>query len=199
MAGWMCWSTTPGSRAARRLKKPRCSDWQRQIDILLTGYFLVAREAFKVMKAQGIGGTMVFVGSKNSLAAGKGASAYSAAKAGEVHLARCLAEEGGALGIRVNSVLPDAVIQGSSIWDSQWKEARAAQYGIAVDDLNDFYRKRNTLKVEILPEDLAEAIAFLAESAQRQDDRRDADGRRGCASGVCAVKRVLSTGPMLED
>ncbi len=137
-------------------------DWQRQIDILLTGYFLVAREAFKVMKAQGIGGTMVFVGSKNSLAAGKGASAYSTAKAGEVHLARCLAEEGGAYGIRVNSVLPDAVIQGSSIWDSQWKEARAAQYGIGVDDLNDFYRKRNTLKVEILPEDLAEAIAFLA-------------------------------------
>lgn len=137
-------------------------DWQRQIDILLTGYFLVAREAFKVMKAQGIGGTMVFVGSKNSLAAGKGASAYSAAKAAEVHLARCLAEEGGPFGIRVNSVLPDAVIQGSSIWDSQWKEARAAQYGIGVDELNDFYRKRNTLKVEILPEDLAEAIAFLA-------------------------------------
>ncbi len=137
-------------------------DWQRQIDILLTGYFLVAREAFKVMKAQGIGGTMVFVGSKNSLAAGKGASAYSTAKAGEIHLARCLAEEGGPLGIRVNSVLPDAVIQGSSIWDGQWKEARAQQYGIKVEDLNDFYRKRNTLKVEILPEDLAEAIAFLA-------------------------------------
>ncbi len=137
-------------------------DWQRQIDILLTGYFLMAREAFKVMKAQGIGGAMVFVGSKNSLAAGKGASAYSTAKAGEVHLARCLAEEGGAYGIRVNSVLPDAVIQGSSIWSSEWKEARAHQYGVAVEDLNDFYRKRNTLKVEILPEDLAEAIAFLA-------------------------------------
>lgn len=137
-------------------------DWQRQVDILLTGYFLVAREAFKVMKAQGIGGTLVFVGSKNSVAAGKGAAAYSATKAGEVHLARCLAEEGGAFGIRVNSVLPDAVIQGSSIWDGAWKEARATQYGIGVDDLNDFYRKRNTLKVEILPEDLAEAIAFLA-------------------------------------
>ncbi|MEP7294495.1 MAG: SDR family oxidoreductase, partial [Chloroflexota bacterium] len=88
--------------------------------------------------------------------------AYSAAKAGEIHLARCLAEEGGAYGIRVNSVLPDAVIRGSSIWDSEWKEARATQYGVGVEDLNDFYRKRNTLKVEILPEDLAEAIAFMA-------------------------------------
>ncbi|MDZ4770272.1 MAG: bifunctional aldolase/short-chain dehydrogenase [Chloroflexota bacterium] len=137
-------------------------DWQRQIDILLTGYFLVAREAFKVMQTQGIGGSLVFVGSKNSLAAGKGAGAYSAAKAGEIHLARCLAEEGGVHGIRVNSVLPDAVIQGSGIWDSAWKEARAQQYGVGVDDLNDFYRKRNTLKVEILPADIAEAIAFLA-------------------------------------
>jgi rhamnulose-1-phosphate aldolase/alcohol dehydrogenase len=135
--------------------------WKRNIDILLTGYFLMAREAFKVMKAQGIGGTMVFVGSKNSIAAGKGVTAYSAAKAGEIHLARCLAEEGGEFGIRVNSVLPDAVLRGSSIWNSEWKEDRAKNYGISVEELNEFYRKRNTLKVEILPEDLAEAIAFL--------------------------------------
>ncbi len=136
--------------------------WQKNINILATGYFLMAREAFKVMKAQGIGGSMVFVGSKNSIAPGKGATAYSAAKAAEVHLARSLAEEGGAYGIRVNSVLPDAVIRGSSIWDGQWKEARARQYGVKVEDLNDFYKQRNTLKVEILPEDIAEAIAFLA-------------------------------------
>lgn len=138
------------------------ADYDRQMDILVKGYYLFAREAFKLMKAQGIGGTMVFVGSKNSVFAGKGASIYSMAKAAEVHLARCLAEEGGEFGIRVNSVLPDAVIRGSSIWTGEWKEARAQQYGIGVEDLNDFYRKRNTLKAEILPEDLAEAIAFLA-------------------------------------
>jgi rhamnulose-1-phosphate aldolase/alcohol dehydrogenase len=136
--------------------------FERQMDILVKGYFLFAREAFKVLKAQRVGGAMVFVGSKNSVAAGKGAAAYSAAKAAEAHMARCLAEEGGEYGIRVNSVLPDAVIRGSSIWSSEWKEARAQQYGVSVEDLNDFYRKRNTLKVEILPEDLAEAIAFLA-------------------------------------
>ncbi|MDZ4765813.1 MAG: bifunctional aldolase/short-chain dehydrogenase [Chloroflexota bacterium] len=137
-------------------------DWQRQIDILLTGYFLVAREGFRVLKAQGIGGSLIFVGSKNSIFAGKGAAAYSAAKAGEIHMARCLAEEGGAHGIRVNSVLPDAVIRGSSIWDGEWKEARAKQYGVSADDLGEVYRQRNTLKVEIFPEDIAEAIAFLA-------------------------------------
>jgi rhamnulose-1-phosphate aldolase/alcohol dehydrogenase len=136
--------------------------WQKNIDILATGYFLMAREAFKLMKAQAIGGAMVFVGSKNSLAPGKGATAYAAAKAAEVHLARSIAEEGGAYGIRVNSVLPDAVIQGSSIWNSEWKQARAAQYGIEEENLVDFYRQRNTLKVEILPDDIAEAIAFLA-------------------------------------
>jgi rhamnulose-1-phosphate aldolase/alcohol dehydrogenase len=137
-------------------------DWQRQVDILLTGYFLVAREAFRVLKAQGIGGSLIFVGSKNSIFAGKGAAAYSAVKAGEIHMARCLAEEGGAHGIRVNSVLPDAVIRGSGIWDGQWGEARAKQYGVNVEQLGDVYKQRNTLKVEIFPEDIAESIAFLA-------------------------------------
>jgi rhamnulose-1-phosphate aldolase/alcohol dehydrogenase len=136
--------------------------WNRNMDILATGYFLMARESFKVLKTQGMGGVMVFVASKNSISPGKGATAYSAAKAAEAHLARSLAEEGGPYGIRVNTVLPDAVIQGSSIWDSEWKEARAKQYGVKVEELNDYYRQRNTLKVEILPDDIAEAIAFLA-------------------------------------
>ncbi|MCY3720384.1 MAG: bifunctional aldolase/short-chain dehydrogenase [Anaerolineaceae bacterium] len=136
--------------------------FQRNVDILVTGYFLMARESFRIMKSQGVGGCMVFVGSKNSVAAGKGAAAYSAAKAAEVHMARCLAEEGGAHGIRVNSVLPDAVIRGSSIWDGEWKQARAEQYGVTVEELNAFYANRNVLGAEILPEDIAEAIAFLA-------------------------------------
>src|SRR5690625_8046520 len=100
------------------------------MNVLVTGYFLVAREAFKLMKDQGIGGNMVFVGSKNSIYAGKNASAYSTAKAAEIHLARCIAAEGGAYGIRVNSVLPDAVLQGSAIWDSNWRKERANAYGI---------------------------------------------------------------------
>jgi rhamnulose-1-phosphate aldolase/alcohol dehydrogenase len=140
------------------------ADWQKNIDILATGYFLVARESFRLMKQQGTGGALVFVGSKNSISSGKGASAYSAAKAAEVHLARCLAEEGGEFGIRVNSVLPDGVIRGSNIWNSEWKEARAKNYGIGVDDLQDFYAKRNVLKVPVFPEDIAEAICFLAGS-----------------------------------
>jgi len=151
-----------GIAGGNPIEETSLKEWQRNIDILATGYFLVAREGFKVLKAQGCGGALIFVGSKNSIAAGKGASAYSAAKAAELHLARCLAEEGGAYGIRVNSVLPDGVIQGSSIWDSQWREARAKNYGIKPDDLEEFYRQRNTLKVNITPADLAESILFLA-------------------------------------
>lgn len=151
-----------GSAGGAPVEETTLEMWQHNLDVLATGYFLAARAAFRVMKTQGTGGAMVFVASKNSIAPGKGAAAYSAAKAAELHLARCLAEEGGAYGIRVNSVLPDAVIRGSGIWDSAWKEARARQYGIAVEDLYEFYRQRNTLKVEILPEDVAEAVVFLA-------------------------------------
>jgi len=151
-----------GIAGGKPIEETTLADWQRNIDILATGYFLVAREGFRVLKAQGRGGSLVFVGSKNSIGAGKGASAYSAAKAAEIHLARCLAEEGGEAGIRVNSVLPDGVIQGSSIWDSEWREARAKNYGIKPDELEAFYRKRTTLKVNVTPDDIAEAILFLA-------------------------------------
>ncbi|SMB84089.1 bifunctional aldolase/short-chain dehydrogenase [Deinococcus hopiensis] len=139
--------------------------WNKNQNILSTGYFLVAREAFKVLKVQGTGGNLVFIGSKNSLAAGKNAAAYSTAKAAEIHLARCLAEEGGAHGIRVNSVLPDSVLSGSAIWDGKWRAERAATYGIREDQLEDFYKQRNTLKVNILPEDIAEATYFFTTPA----------------------------------
>ncbi|HZC19514.1 MAG TPA: bifunctional aldolase/short-chain dehydrogenase [Rubrobacteraceae bacterium] len=136
--------------------------WDRDYSVLAKGYFLVAREAFKVLKEQNIGGSLIFVASKNALAAGKNASAYSTAKAAELHLARCLAEEGGAYGIRVNTVNPDAVLQGSKIWDSSWREERAQAYGIDSDELEEHYRQRTTLKVNIFPEDVAEAVLFFA-------------------------------------
>ncbi|MBS4176813.1 bifunctional aldolase/short-chain dehydrogenase [Lederbergia citrea] len=139
-------------------------EWNLNMNVLGTGYFLVAREAFSLMKKQGIGGNMVFVGSKNSLYAGKNVTAYSSAKALETHLARCIAAEGGEFGIRVNSVLPDAVLQGSAIWGSKWREERAEAYGIEPDQLEDHYRKRTSLLVNIYPKDIAESIAFFASS-----------------------------------
>lgn len=136
--------------------------WNQNLNVLATGYFLVARAAFRLFAEQGRGGNLVFIASKNALVAGKNASAYSTAKAAELHLARCLAEEGGALGIRVNTVNPDAVLAGSRIWSSSWRAERAATYGIAPEQLEEHYRKRTTLGVNILPEDIAEAVAFFA-------------------------------------
>jgi NAD(P)-dependent dehydrogenase (short-subunit alcohol dehydrogenase family) len=135
-------------------------------DILVTGYFLVAREAFRILRQQDIGGSIVFIASKNAVVAGKNAAAYSSAKAAELHLARCLAEEGGGAGIRVNTVNPDAVLQGSRIWDSSWREERAASYGIEPDELEEHYRRRTTLRVNILPADIASAVLHFASPAR---------------------------------
>ncbi len=139
-------------------------EWNLNMDVLNTGYFLVARDAYKIMKKQGIGGSFVFITSKNAVYAGKNAAAYSAAKAAEAHLARCIAAEGGEVGIRVNSVMPDAVLQGSAIWNSGWRNARAAAYGIKPEQLEEYYRKRTILLVNVYPDDIAEAVSFLSSS-----------------------------------
>jgi NAD(P)-dependent dehydrogenase (short-subunit alcohol dehydrogenase family) len=153
-----------GLATSRPFDETTLQEWELNLSVLGTGYFLVAREAFKQMKAQGIGGNMVFVGSKNSVYAGKNAAAYSSAKALEVHLARCIAAEGGEYGIRVNSILPDAILQGSAIWNSSWRSERAAAYGIEPDQLEEYYRKRTTLLVNVYPKDIAEGILFFASS-----------------------------------
>ena len=70
------------------------AEWELNFAVLARGYFLAAREAFRVLLEQGRGGSIVFVGSKNALVGGANASAYSSAKAASLHLARCLAEEG---------------------------------------------------------------------------------------------------------
>ncbi|MGY3549181.1 MULTISPECIES: bifunctional rhamnulose-1-phosphate aldolase/short-chain dehydrogenase [unclassified Bradyrhizobium] len=136
--------------------------WQKNMDILATGYFLVSREAFRLMQRQDIGGAIIFVASKNGLAASAGASAYCAAKASEIHLARCLALEGAVHGIRVNTVNPDAVLRGSKIWEGEWRQQRAASNKVAEDQLEEVYRQRSMLKLSVFPEDIAEGIYFFA-------------------------------------
>jgi rhamnulose-1-phosphate aldolase/alcohol dehydrogenase len=139
--------------------------WRRNYDVLAEGYFLTARSAFSLMKRQG-GGSIVFIGSKNALAATTNASAYASAKAAAVHLARCLALEGAEHGIRVNVVNPDAVIRGSRIWDGNWRKERADAYGVdSGEELEEFYRKRSMLKLNVLPDDIAEAVHWFASPA----------------------------------
>ncbi|MFM2391521.1 MAG: hypothetical protein RLZZ437_3076 [Pseudomonadota bacterium] len=136
--------------------------WNKNMDILSTGYFLVSREAFKVLRTQNMGGAVIFVASKNGLAASPNASAYCTAKAAEIHLARCLALEGAEGGIRVNVVNPDAVLRGSKIWSGEWLDQRASTYKTDKDGLEEMYRQRSMLKRSVLPEDIAEGVYFFA-------------------------------------
>jgi rhamnulose-1-phosphate aldolase/alcohol dehydrogenase len=139
--------------------------WRKNYDVLAEGYFLTSRAAWpllKRMKDQG-GTAIVFIGSKNGVAAATNASAYASAKAAANHLARCLALEGAPEGIRVNVVNPDAVIRGSKIWDGDWRQERAGAHGIDPgSELEAHYRDRSMLGRDVLPEDVAEAVYFLA-------------------------------------
>ena len=153
-----------GIASASMIEDTSLELWRRNMDILSTGYFLVSREAVRTMKSQDMGGALIFVGSKNALAASPGASAYCTAKASELHLARCIALEGASIGIRVNVVNPDAVLRGSRIWQGEWADQRAQQYKTTTDELEVIYRERSLLKRSVYPEDVAEAIAFFASS-----------------------------------
>lgn len=151
-----------GITSAAPVEDTTLAMWNKTMDILATGYFLVGREGYRVMKAQGIGGSMVFISSKNGVAASPGASAYCTAKAAEIHLARCMALEGAPMGIRVNVVNPDAVLRGSKIWKGEWSQQRAASNKIAVGELEEHYRKRSLLLRSVFPEDIAEGVYFFA-------------------------------------
>ncbi|WP_419759022.1 bifunctional rhamnulose-1-phosphate aldolase/short-chain dehydrogenase [Acidisoma sp.] len=152
-----------GIASAAPLEDTSLALWQKNIDILATGYFLTSREAFRLMKDQGIGGSIIMVASKNALVASPGAAAYCTAKASELHLSRCIALEGAPLGIRSNVINPDAVLRGSRIWKGEWGDQRAASYKKnSLDELEEVYRERSLLKRSVYPEDIAEGIAFFA-------------------------------------
>lgn len=136
--------------------------WEQSLAVNATGHFLVAREAMRLFKEQGLGGSMVFIATKNVTAPGKDFGAYSAAKAAEAQLARVLAIEGGEHGVRANMVNPDAIFEDSGLWSEEVRRDRAAAYGILVGDLEEHYRQRNLLKARVTADDVAEAVFWLA-------------------------------------
>jgi rhamnulose-1-phosphate aldolase/alcohol dehydrogenase len=138
------------------------ADWQRSLDVNATGHFLVLREAIRLLKRQAIGGNVIFIATKNTMAPGKEFGAYSAAKSAQAQLARVAAMEVGELGIRVNQINPDAVFRGSTLWSPELRRARAAAHGVSEAELGEYYRKRCLLGVPIFPEDVAEAAWWLA-------------------------------------
>jgi NAD(P)-dependent dehydrogenase (short-subunit alcohol dehydrogenase family) len=151
-----------GIAHAAAIDRMALADWERSFAVNATGHFLVTRAALRVLRSQGLGGSLVYVATKNVMAPGKDFAAYSAAKAAEAQLAKVAAIEGGPHGIRANIVNPDAVFRDSGLWSDEVRRERAHAQGIAVDDLEAFYRKRNLLGVSVEPEDVAESVLFLA-------------------------------------
>jgi NAD(P)-dependent dehydrogenase (short-subunit alcohol dehydrogenase family) len=137
------------------------ADWDLQHDVMAKGSFLVSREAARILIAQGMGGDIVYISSKNSLFAGPNNVAYGATKADQAHQVRLLAAELGAYGIRVNGINPDGVVRGSGIFAGGWGAQRAAVYGVPEEKLGEYYAQRTLLKREVLPEHVANAVFVL--------------------------------------
>ena len=155
-----------GIASAAPIEDTSLALWNRNMDILGVGYFLSARAAFRVMKRQGIGGSIIFIVSKNGLAASPGASAYCAAKAlGAASGALPGARRRAATESASTCVNPDAVLRGSKIWQGEWRDQRAQSNKVTVDELEEVYRQRSLLKLSVYPEDIAEAAYFLASDA----------------------------------
>ena len=150
-----------GISISKPLLETSAKDWDLQHDIMARGSFLVSREAARVMIAQGLGGDVVYIASKNAVFAGPNNIAYSATKADQAHQVRLLAAELGEHGIRVNGVNPDGVVRGSGIFAGGWGAQRAAVYGVPEEKLGEFYAQRTLLKREVLPEHVANAVFAL--------------------------------------
>ncbi len=136
-------------------------DWDLQHDIMAKGSFLVSKAAARVLIEQGMGGDIVYIASKNAVFAGPNNIAYSATKADQAHQVRLLAVELGEHGVRVNGVNPDGVVRGSGIFASGWGANRAKTYGIPEEDLGKFYAQRTILGREVLPDNVANAVAAV--------------------------------------
>jgi NAD(P)-dependent dehydrogenase (short-subunit alcohol dehydrogenase family) len=154
----------PNAGIARSAPIPEMAlaDWSATMEVNATGYFLTMRAALRVMKAQGLGGSIVAIASRNATSPGKDFAAYSASKAAEVQLARVAAIEAAEYGVRVNAVNPDAVFEGSKLWSDEVRAQRARAHGVSPDKLEEFYAGRTLLKQTVSGEDVAEAVLFLA-------------------------------------
>jgi len=150
-----------GLALSKSLVETTGDDWDLLHDVMSRGSFLTSRETTKVMIAQGMGGDIVYINSKNSVFAGPTNVAYSASKADQAHQVRLLAAELGVYGIRVNGINPDGVVQGSGLFANGWGAERAATYGVAEKDLGAYYGKRTLLGLEVVPNDVALAVLAI--------------------------------------
>ena len=134
-------------------------EWRKVMNINLDANLVLMREAYPFLKLAPNGGRVVAMGSKNFLAPGPGAIAYSASKAALTQMTRVAALEWGGENIRINTLHPDCVFD-TGIWTDEVLAARAKHYGLTVDE----YKRKNVLKIEVTSHDVAELTAELCGS-----------------------------------
>jgi rhamnulose-1-phosphate aldolase/alcohol dehydrogenase len=157
-----------GLSLSKALLETTEADWDLQHDVMAKGSFMVSKHAASAMIAQGKGGDIIYIVSKNAVVAGPNNLAYGSAKASQAHQVRLLAAELGTHGIRVNGINPDGVVQGSGIFAGGWGADRAKVYGVPEEALGKFYADRTLLKQEVLPEHVARAALALVGGALSQ-------------------------------
>jgi NAD(P)-dependent dehydrogenase (short-subunit alcohol dehydrogenase family) len=141
--------------------------WRLALDVNLTGYFLMAKAAAKIMIQQRMGGSIINLSSKSGLEPSKNNTAYTTTKAGELAMARGWALELGEYGIRVNCVSPGNVFEGSKIWNPRYIKECAKKYGIKPEEVIPYYVNKTALKREIKGQDIADSIVFLCSDKAR--------------------------------
>lgn len=150
-----------GLAISKPLEQTTEKDWDLLNDVIVKGQFTVSKVGVEVLRAQNLGGDIVNIASKNALVAGPNNVGYGTAKAAQTHMSRLLAAELGKEKIRVNVVNPDAVIEGSKIWEGEWAAGRAKAYGVTVEELPAFYAKRTIMNEIITTEDIANGVFVL--------------------------------------
>jgi NAD(P)-dependent dehydrogenase (short-subunit alcohol dehydrogenase family) len=151
-----------GLAISKPIEQTSEKDWDILQDVLVKGQFAVSKAAVAILRAQNKGGDIINIASKNALVSGPNNVGYGTAKAAQVHMSRLLAAELGPDKIRVNVVNPDAVIEGSKIWEGAWAAGRAKAYGIAIEELPAFYAKRTIMNEIIGTADIAAGVfAFV--------------------------------------
>ena len=137
--------------------------WRSAFEVNLFGQVAMAKAVIPAMKEQR-GGAIVFVSSMSARRITPGFGPYAAAKSGVMSTTRTLARELGEFGIRVNSVVPGYVYGPSLRW---WFKQLAKEQGRTREEVYEEVAAETSLKHLPTPDEIADAIVFLASDLSR--------------------------------